>query len=230
MSQHPQSPVAKSQHEHKTLGSYIIGFVLSLVFTIIPYYMVVNHSVTGQSLLVTILAFAVLQMLVQIIFFLHLGRGPKPLYNVIFFVATVGIILVVVVGSVVILNNLHSNLSPSDQVKRLVNEEGIYQVGGAKTGACEGHHTNHIVTIKNGQVSPERTLAFKFDTMTITNEDRQSREISFGPHPGHQPYAGVTELTIRKGMNKTFTLSEVGTYQFHDHLREETKGSFTVVP
>ena len=115
---------------HKTINSYIVGFVLSLIFTAIPYYMVVNQTVTGTSLLLTILGFAVLQMLVQIFFFLHLGRGPKPLYNVVFFASTVGIILVVVGGSIVIINNLHYNKSPSDQTKSLVEGEGIYQIDG----------------------------------------------------------------------------------------------------
>lgn len=230
MSDQIRRPVAKSQHEHKTLESYIIGFILSLIFTLIPYYMVVNHTVSGPALLTTILGFAVLQMLVQIIFFLHLGRGPKPMYNVGFFVATVGIILIVVGGSVVIINNLHYNKLPSDQIKKLVNDEGIYQIGGEKTGACQGQHTNHLVKIKNGQVSPLRTLALKCDTLTITNEDKISREFTFGPHPGHQLYAGVIELVIRRGMSKTITLSEPGTFRFHDHLHKETTGTFTVVP
>ena len=68
--------------ERGTITSYVIGFLLSLVFTAIPYYLVVNKTVEGNTLLATILGFAVLQMAVQIFFFLHLGRGPKPLYNV----------------------------------------------------------------------------------------------------------------------------------------------------
>lgn len=230
MSEKPHHSHPKTQHEHKTLESYIVGFILSLIFTFIPYYMVVNHTLSSPKLFLAILGFAVLQMLVQITFFLHLGRGPKPFYNVGFFISTVGIILVVVGGSIVIINNLHYNMSPADQIKRLVNDEGIYQVGGEKTGACQGRHANHLVTIKNGQVSPVRTLAIKCDTLTITNDDKISREITFGPHPGHQSYAGVRELVLRKGLSKTITLSEPGTYQFHDHLRKETAGNFTVVP
>ena len=229
MSQQSHRPRAKSQHEHKTVESYIIGFILSLIFTFIPYFLVVNHTVVDGGLYLTILGFAVLQMLVQVIFFLHLGRGPKPFYNVGFFIATVGIMLVVVVGSIVIINNLHYNMLPTDQIKRLINDEAIYQVGGEKTGACQGQHVNHLVTIKNGQVSPVRTLAIKCDTLTILNEDKISREISFGSHPQHLSYAGLNQLMIRKGLSKTITLSEAGTYQFHDHLHEATSGSFTVV-
>ncbi len=230
MSDQMHKPVPKSQHEHKTLESYIVGFMLSLIFTFIPYYMVINQTVSGTALILTILGFALLQMLVQVIFFLHLGRGPKPFYNVGFFIATVGIILIVTVGSVVIINNLHYNKLSTDQVKRLVNDESIYQVGGQKTGACQGQHANHAVTIKNGKVSPFRTLALKCDTMTFINEDKISHVISFGTEYSHQIYAGLSEISLRKGLSKTITLSDTGTYQFHDQAHIETDGSFTVVP
>ncbi len=213
---------------HKTIDSYIIGFILSLVFTAIPYYMVVKQTVTGTSLLVTILGFAVLQMLVQVFFFLHLGRGPKPLYNVVFFVATVGIILVTVAGSVVIINNLHYNKTSSDQTKSLIEGEAIYQINGEHTGACHGQYANHQVTIKNGLVTPQHTNAQKCDTLTFLNEDTEVRELAFGEHPEHKAYAGETEYIIRAGKTKTITLSESGTYLFHDHLQPETAGDFTV--
>ncbi len=230
MSKRPRQPTNHAHLEHKTAESYVVGFILSLIFTFIPYYMVVNKTVTGSALLYTILGFGVLQMLVQIIFFLHLGRGPKPFYNVGFYVATVGAIIVVVGGSVVIINNLHYNMSVPDQTKKLIADEGIYQIGGEKTGACQGQHNNYKVVIKNGQVTPLHTLANQCDTLTFINEDRAPREITFGTHPHHAAYAGDDELPVLKGRNKTITLSELGTFQFHDHLQAETAGDFTVAP
>lgn len=219
-----------TKSEHGSMKSYIIGFLLSLVFTFIPYCLVVNQKLTGTLLLTTILGFAVLQMLVQIFFFLHLGRGPKPLYNVVFFVSTVGIILVVVGGSIMIINNLRYNMAPIEQTKRLTNGEGIYQIGGEKTGACRGVHANHKVTISNGQLSPAHVEARQCDTLSFLNQDDKKREITFGSHPDHGVYAGEEELLVRKKRGKTMTLSEPGVYKFHDHLDPSIKGSFTVVP
>lgn len=216
--------------EHGTMRSYVIGFVLSLIFTFIPYYMVVNQSVKGTALLVTILGFAVIQMIIQIVFFLHLGRGPKPFYNVTFLILTVVTILVVVGGSIVIMSNLHHNKAPSDQVKVLIDGEGIYQIGGEKTGACQGQYANHRVIIKDGKASPVHTLAKKCDTLTFTNEDGAERKISFGEHDDHGTYAGISEIVLKDGRNKTITLSELGAYEFHDHLQHETAGYFTVIP
>ncbi len=129
-----------------------------------------------------------------------------------------------------IMNNLYRNMMPSDNIKKLTNDEGIYQIGGEQTGACQGQHASHKITIKNGQVSPLHTDARKCDTLTFINEDDAAREITFGTHPQHGVYAGEAELAVRKGRAKSITLSEAGTYQFHDHLQPETAGDFTVTP
>ena len=216
--------------EHGTTLSYFIGFVLSLVFSFIPYYMVVEQVVTGTTLFVTILGFALVQMIIQITFFLHIGRGPKPNYNLFFFGATFLIILVVVGGSVFIIDNLHYNMSPSDKVAKIANDEGIYQVGGKPTGACREILENHQVIIENEIASPVITYANKCDTLTFINKDDNPLEISFGIHPNHEAYAGQIEIEVKKGRNETINLSESGNYQFHDHLKPEINGFFVVNP
>lgn len=216
--------------EHGTFISYVIGYLLSAALTFVAYYWVDNQTMTGKTLLMAIIGLGLLQMLVQIVFFLHLGRGPKPLYNIAFFVSTVGVILIVVGGSIVIIDNLHKNMLPSDQVKKIIDDEAIYQIGGEKTGACYGQNNNHQVLIVNGQVSPAHTLAQRCDTLSFINEDDVTREFTFGAHPEHKSYAGNADIIVRKGRSKTITLSETGTYKFHDHLRAETAGKLTVNP
>lgn len=226
----PHHTGASLQGEHGTVKSYVIGFVLSLIFTIIPYLLVVNQIISGSQLLAIILGIAVVQMIIQIVFFLHLGRGPKPLYNVVFFVSTVGIILIVVGGSMWIMRHLNYNMSPMDMSKKLIEKEGIYQIEGEETGACKGVHDSHKVTINNGQVSPLYTEARLCDKIIFINEEDIVREITFGTHPQHDTYAGEYQLTVRKGRSKTLILSQEGTYQFHDHLDPTVTGAFTVAP
>jgi cytochrome o ubiquinol oxidase operon protein cyoD len=220
----------KHDPEHGTAASYVVGFILSLIFTAIPYYLVVNQSVTlsGDLLLAIILGFAFLQMAVQIFFFLHLGRGPKPLYNVGFFVGTFGAIMVVVVGSVFIMSHLHSNMTPEDKALKLAEDEGIYQINGEKTGACRGVFNNHKVIIDGGIATPSYINADLCDTITFIKKDDVEREITFGTHPQHQDYAGETALQLRKERGETITLGKAGTFQFHDHFNPETAGYFTV--
>ncbi|HSW37102.1 MAG TPA: cytochrome C oxidase subunit IV family protein [Candidatus Saccharimonadales bacterium] len=219
-----------TKREHGTTKSYIIGFILSLMFTLIPYYLVVNKTVTGNALLATILGVAVLQMFVQIFFFLHLGRGPKPFYNVVFFFATAGIIVIVIGASLLIMSNLYRNMSPGEVTKKLAQGEGIAQVGDKKTGACQGVKNNHLVTISSGQVNPAHTQAQLCDTLTFINKDDRIRDIAFGSHPHHEEYGGQAEENLRKGYPKTITLNQAGTYEFHDHLDPQVTGSFNVSP
>lgn len=214
--------------DDKSFKSYVAGYVLSLIFTLIPYQLVASHSVSGRTLLLTILGFAVVQLIVQVTFFLHLGRGPKPNWNLFFFIATVGIILIVVGGSVVIINNLHRNLLPVDQTRRIVDNEGIYQVGGLTTGACQKVRANHVITIKNGKTEPLLTIAEKCDTLTFTDKDTSNLSIAFGSAHLSVPYAGLKSIEVLKGHTKTITLSELGTFQFHDKQRPLVLGSFAV--
>lgn len=228
---HPSQPImVPSKGEHGTIQSYIIGFLLSLVFTAIPYYLVVSKSVSGTALLATIVGFAVLQMVIQVVFFLHLGRGPKPLYNVVFFIFTVGLIVVVVGGSLFIMNNLYDNMSSVDVTKRLAQDESIYQIEGEQTGACKAVHANHKIRLSNGKASPLHTEAHLCDALTFINEDEIMREVTFGTHPQHGSYAGHFELPVRKRRGNTITLNQVGTYQFHDHLDPAISGVFAVRP
>lgn len=224
-----ESVEAKPKREHGTTSSYIIGFLLSLIFTLIPYYLVTEKLMSGKALLTTILIFAVLQMLVQVLFFLHLGREKRPHWQALFLISTVGIILVVVGGSIFIMNNLHYGMSPSDKSKKLAEGEGIYQIGGEKTGACQGQHTNHKVVIRDGQAFPGHIEALYCDTLTFINEDDVVRKITFGTHAEHVKYAGVYSLTVRS-RDKTIILNQSGTYLFHDHNNPDTTGSFTVAP
>lgn len=217
-----------SGHEQGTMKSYAIGFLLSLLLTYIPYYMVVNKSVDSDLLLPLIVGIGLIQMVIQIIFFLHLGRGPKPNWNLYFFGSTFSIVLVVVGGSLFIINNLHYNMSPSDKVKKLLNDENIRQIGGADTGVCQQTRISHLVVIKDAVASPAYIDAQQCDTLTFINEDADELEISFGEHPAHEAYAGEDALVVRKGRNKTITLSETGSYKFHDHLNSDIAGDFTV--
>jgi plastocyanin len=189
--------------------------------------MVVNKSFSGTALLALILVFAFLQMAVQIFFFLHLGRGPKPLYNVTFFIATIGLILVVVLGSIFIMNNLHYNMSSTDVTKKLAQDESIAQVGSEKTGACQTTGTNYKVTISKNTMSPVRVEARLCDTISFISGDGEAYDIAFGSDPQQDSYAGQ-EVSTSKNHPDTITLNQTGSYTFHDRLSPEAIGDFRV--
>jgi len=97
-------------HSHGSLKAYIVGFILSIILTIIPYFMVVNHTLAGNGLVLVILAIGVVQLLIQLIFFLHLSFAPEQRSTSMAFVFTVLIVAILVVGSLWIMWNLNYNM------------------------------------------------------------------------------------------------------------------------
>lgn len=207
----------RSDHNHGTAASYIVGFILSLVFTVIPYYLVVNKVLSGNSLLVTILGIAIIQMFIQIFFFLHLGRGPKPLYNIVFFVATAGLIIIVVGASMFIMDNLYRTMSPQEMIIKQAQKENIAQVGEYHTGACAENKANHIVTINEASLSPVHIQAKRCDTLTLSNLDDDVYEVAFGPHPNDVSYGGEDHVLLEAGRSETITLNESAEVMVHIH-------------
>jgi cytochrome o ubiquinol oxidase operon protein cyoD len=107
-----------------TYKSYTLGLILSVLLTLAAYFLVANHMLSKQVLIVTILGLAVIQLWVQLIMFLHLGQESGPRWKLISWVSTAGLILIVIVGSIVIMNNLEYHM-PTD--KEVMDEERIYK-------------------------------------------------------------------------------------------------------
>ena len=216
--------------DHGSISSYVIGFVLSIIFTVVPYLLVTRNIMSGDTLLLIVLVLAVVQMFVQIIFFLHLGRGPKPFYNIVFFGATSGLIVLVIGASILIMNNLYGNMSAKDMITHLAQEENIAQLNGIETGACQGNNANHTVTITAGVVAPQSIEAKRCDTLTISTADGLNRDITFEVNNEPVSYGGEHSLSTRSDRAKIITLNEIGTFSFVDSKNKTTSGSFTVTP
>ncbi len=95
---------------HGSLKSYIVGFILSILLTIIPYFLVLNHGLSHDSTILAIVVLGIGQLLVQLVFFLHLNTSSEQRWNLMTFVFTVLILLIVVVGSLWIMWNLDYNM------------------------------------------------------------------------------------------------------------------------
>lgn len=215
-------------NEHGTTSSYIIGFVLSLIFTFIPYYLVVNKVFHGNALIFLILVIAVVQMAIQLLFFLHLGRGPKPFYNVVFFYATAGTIVVVIGASIFIMANLYHNMSPEEVTKRMAQEEAISQIGGRDTGACKENRDSHIVTMVNNTMNPSVVFARLCDTITFVNKDDGDKMLGFGERGIPQSYGGLFEIFVRDDRPETVTLNQFGEFSIYDYNQPDFNGKLIV--
>ena len=97
---------------HGSLKSYITGFILSIILTGIPFWMVMEGSAEKSTTLVVVVLCAVVQVIVHLVCFLHLDRKSERGWNLVAIVFSAIIILIVVVGSLWIMWNLNYNMMP----------------------------------------------------------------------------------------------------------------------
>ncbi|MBA3757678.1 cytochrome o ubiquinol oxidase subunit IV [Candidatus Saccharibacteria bacterium] len=109
-----------------TTVSYLFGFILSLELTLAAYFLVVNRVLESRQLILTIMGLGVAQLLVQLVFFLHLGRESKPRWNLTVFSFMALVLVVLVGGSLWIMSNLDYNtMTPTEIETKLLEEEAI---------------------------------------------------------------------------------------------------------
>ena len=107
------------------LTTYIIGFVLSVILTLLSYFVVVNHMMNGTTLLIFILSLAIIQLFVQLIFFLHLSQKPEQRLNIVALLSAVSVILLIVIGSLWIMNHLNYNMTPRQMNNYIIKQDGF---------------------------------------------------------------------------------------------------------
>jgi len=115
-----------SRHDETRYISYVVGFILSVAATLIAYLFVVNHLWPKEILTYIVIGIAVVQLAIQAVFFLHIGRGSHA--RLVTFLFAILIVLVVVVGSIWIMNNLDYNMmqmSPEQMQIYMHQNEGI---------------------------------------------------------------------------------------------------------
>lgn len=117
---------------HETsFKTYAIGFIASLALTMLAFVSVAKHLKSGHEwpahpfILYILLGLALVQFAVQLIYFLHLGMNEKQRLNLVIFTSTISIVVVIVFGSIWIMNNLNYNMTPQDMDSMLLKEEGM---------------------------------------------------------------------------------------------------------
>ena len=114
--------------------SYVVGFLLSIVLTLGAYILVQQHVaghhafLTHKFLVGVILLFAMLQLVVQLVFFLHLGREKKPRWNLQVLMFAALVVSILVAGSIWIMANLDYNMqlnNPKAEDSFIIKDEGF---------------------------------------------------------------------------------------------------------
>jgi cytochrome o ubiquinol oxidase subunit IV len=90
-----------------SLSSYLTGFVLSLILTAIPFALVMGGTWSSSTILVGISCAGIVQILVHMHYFLHLGASSAERWNVLAMIFTVLIMVLFVGGTLWIMFDLN---------------------------------------------------------------------------------------------------------------------------
>ena len=99
--------------------TYAIGFVLAAALTAASFGLAVSHWLTPASLVAALIVLAIAQMIVHLIFFLHITTAPAHNTNILALLVTLLIIVLVVVGSLTIMAQLNTHMVPMDQMMQM---------------------------------------------------------------------------------------------------------------
>lgn len=111
---HLHSVHAGEAPAHGSLRSYTVGLLLSVVLTIASFAVVMRGTLPSHTAMAVIVGLCVAQLLVQLVYFLHLGTGPGQRGNTAVFVCTALLIVIVVAGSLWVMHNANINMMPTD--------------------------------------------------------------------------------------------------------------------
>ncbi|MEI6477769.1 MAG: cytochrome o ubiquinol oxidase subunit IV [bacterium] len=106
------------------LASYTAGFLLSVILSGAAYLAVEQGLVAGTQLIVMLVAFAILQLMVQLVFFLHLDTVSSR-WKLLVFLFMAMVVAILVGGSIWIMNNLNYNMSPAATNSFIIHDEGV---------------------------------------------------------------------------------------------------------
>ncbi|MDA0148098.1 cytochrome o ubiquinol oxidase subunit IV [Vibrio sp. LaRot3] len=95
---------------HGSVKEYVTGLVYSLLLTIIPFAMVMFGIGDKPLVIAVIMITAVAQILVQLIFFLHMNTSSEQMWNTTSAVFVVVIVAIILIGSLWIMEHLNHNM------------------------------------------------------------------------------------------------------------------------
>jgi cytochrome o ubiquinol oxidase operon protein cyoD len=99
---------------HGSLKDYAIGFVLAVILTAIPFWLVMAKVFDKSSTTAAVvLAFAAVQVVVHMVYFLHLNSKAEGGWSVLATMFTLVLLVIVLAGSIWVMYHMNVNMMPA---------------------------------------------------------------------------------------------------------------------
>lgn len=87
--------------------------MLSVVLTAIPFWLVMSGTLPSKQVTaLVIMAFAVVQIVVHMIYFLHMNTKSENGWSMMALIFTIVMVVIALSGSLWVMNHLNSNMMP----------------------------------------------------------------------------------------------------------------------
>ncbi|MBB3319064.1 MULTISPECIES: cytochrome o ubiquinol oxidase subunit IV [Rhizobium] len=98
---------------HGTFRSYMIGFVLSIILTAIPFWLVMADVFESSTVTAAwVMGLAAVQIVVHMIFFLHMNPQSEGGWTMMALIFTLLIVAIALAGSLWVMHHLNTNMMP----------------------------------------------------------------------------------------------------------------------
>lgn len=102
-----------SDAPHGSFKSYMTGFILSVILTAIPFWLVMNGVIENKTVTALVITgFAVVQIVVHMIFFLHMTGSSEGGWTIMSLAFTVIVVVIAISGSLWVMYHLNTNMMP----------------------------------------------------------------------------------------------------------------------
>ena len=109
--------MSAATHAHAARRTYLIGFLLSVALTAVPFWLVMTGALAPQVTAAVIVALAVVQILVHTVCFLHVNTTAEGGWTLLAYVFTAVLVLIVIAGSLWIMYHLGTNMMPMTEME-----------------------------------------------------------------------------------------------------------------
>lgn len=117
MSAHQEHSLHGDHHathaDHGSLRTYVTGFVLAVILTAIPFWLVMGKvfDKSGTTGLI-LLSFAAVQVVVHMVYFLHMNTKSEGGWSMLALLFTAMMVVIVLSGSLWVMYHLNNNMMP----------------------------------------------------------------------------------------------------------------------
>ncbi|MTH60193.1 cytochrome o ubiquinol oxidase subunit IV [Paracoccus litorisediminis] len=102
-----------AHHDHGSFKSYMTGFVLAVILTVIPFGVVMGGGFDSRVMTVGLVVLcAVAQVLVHMIYFLHMNSSAEEGWTLLSAIFTIVIVVIMIAGSLWVMFHLNTNMMP----------------------------------------------------------------------------------------------------------------------